>query len=247
MKNGANRSIRGGCLVLALLAAPLLAGAQTPAATAQPAPPAALSAAEAGYLIGVNFGAQMHKLGFTDEVRVAALARGLKDGLAGKTIDTADQQRLHAFVQSVMQASVERNKAAAREFLARNAQNKGVKTTASGLQYKIIDAGDATAAAPAPADLVTVQYRGRLLDGKEFDSSYAHGVPASFPVDAVIKGWQEALLMMKPGAKWELFIPPELGYGMNPRPGIPPGSLLIFDVNLLSVKRSAVPVSKNPG
>jgi FKBP-type peptidyl-prolyl cis-trans isomerase len=95
---------------------------------------------------------------------------------------------------------------------------------------------------------VTVQYRGKLLDGTEFDSSYSRGVPATFPVTGVIKGWQEALVMMKPGAKWTLFIPPDLAYGSNAKPGIPGGSLLVFDVELVSVKASgaAAPATDKP-
>jgi len=86
-----------------------------------------------------------------------------------------------------------------------------------------------------------VQYRGKLLDGSEFDSTYTRGTPASFQVNGVIPGWQEALVLMKPGAKWQLFVPPELAYGANPKPGIPGGSLLIFDVELVSVKSSGAP------
>ncbi len=232
------------CGALALTGTPMLAGAETSPASAAPAPvpapaPALPSGDEAGYLIGLNFGQQMHQVGITSEVPTSAVERGLKDGLAGKKIAAADQQRLQAFIHSVLDASLARNREAAKKFLAHNAKAKGVKTTASGLQYKVIDAGSAKEPAPTPADEVTVQYRGRLLDGTEFDSSYARGTPATFPVDRVIKGWQDALVLMKPGAKWELFIPPELAYGSTPRPGIPPGSLLIFDVDLLSVKPGA--------
>jgi FKBP-type peptidyl-prolyl cis-trans isomerase len=94
---------------------------------------------------------------------------------------------------------------------------------------------------------VTVQYRGKLLDGTEFDSTYTRGAPATFAVNGVIPGWQEALVLMKPGSKWQLFVPPELAYGANPKPGIPGGSLLIFDVELLSVKSSAAPAAPAPG
>ena len=129
------------------------------------------------------------------------------------------------------------------DLLARNGHEKGVTTTASGLQYKVIAPGDRKAAAVAPTDAVTVQYRGKLLDGSEFDSTYARGAPVSFAVNGVIPGWQEALVLMKPGAKWQLFVPPELGYGASPKPGIPGGSLLIFDVELLSAKSSGAPAS----
>ena len=96
--------------------------------------------------------------------------------------------------------------------------------------------GDAKAPPIAATDQVTVNYVGKLIDGTEFDSSYTRGTPATFGVSGVIKGWQEALVLMKPGAKWELYVPPELAYGANPRPGIPANSLLIFDVELLSAK-----------
>jgi FKBP-type peptidyl-prolyl cis-trans isomerase FklB len=126
-----------------------------------------------------------------------------------------------------------------------------VKTTTDGLQYKVLVPGDTKAPSIAPADEVTVNYRGKLLDGSEFDSSYARGQPATFKVNGVIKGWQEALVLMKPGAKWQLFVPPELAYDTTPRPGIPAGSLLNFEVEVLSVKPSeaapaAAPASAAP-
>ncbi|MDE2306403.1 MAG: FKBP-type peptidyl-prolyl cis-trans isomerase [Gammaproteobacteria bacterium] len=201
---------------------------------------------QAGYIIGLNFGAQMHSAGITNEVSVAAIDRGIKAGLAGKKADPADQQRLQSFVREVMTRSLERRETMARTFLAANGRKPGVKTTGSGLEYQVLSEGDAQAPSPKPTDLVTVNYRGRLLDGSEFDSSYKRGQPATFPVDAVIKGWQEALPMIKPGAKWRLFVPPELAYGESPRPGIPPGSLLIFDVDLLSVKPPAAATPPAP-
>lgn len=222
-------------VALTLLIAPLAALA-APAAAVHTPVATMLSADQAGYILGLNFGSQMQRIGITQQVSIRALARGVKAGLAGKQADPADQQRLQEFVRQVMQASLARHEAAARAYLARNGRRPGVKTTATGLQYRILAAGDSKASPPSPTDIVTVQYRGRLIDGTEFDSSYKHGKPASFPVDQVIKGWQQALAMMRPGAKWELFIPPDLAYGQSPRPGIPPGSLLIFDVDLLSVK-----------
>jgi FKBP-type peptidyl-prolyl cis-trans isomerase len=145
-----------------------------------------------------------------------------------------------------MVAAITRNETAAKDFLARNGREKGVTTTASGLQYRVILPGDRKAAAITPTDAVTVQYRGKLLDGTEFDSTYARGTPASFTVRGVIPGWQEALVLMKPGAKWQLFVPPGLAYGENPKPGIPGGSLLIFDVELLSVKSSGPAAAPAP-
>jgi len=236
--------MRAACALVLVATAPLV-GAQPPAASpnappaAATAPPAAPSAEQTSYLFGLTFGEQLNRVGITDQVSLEAITRGIKDGLHGKKSTPADQQQVQAYVRSVMEAATSKNQAAAKEFLERNGKEKGVKTTASGLQYKIITAGDATAAAIKPTDEVSVQYRGKLIDGTEFDSSYSRGVPATFTVQGVIKGWQEALALMKPGAKWVLYVPPELGYGESPKPGIPGGSLLIFDVELLSVKPSA--------
>jgi FKBP-type peptidyl-prolyl cis-trans isomerase len=191
---------------------------------------------EAGYLIGLGLGQQLRQFGVTDEVTLTRIQKGIHDGLNGKKAQPEDQARLQAMFRAISEAASTKNAAAAKQFLERNAKAKGVVSTASGLQYKVTVAGDAKAASPQLADQVTVQYRGTLLDGTEFDSSDKHGGPATFPVKAVIKGWQEALQLMKPGAKWELFIPPELGYGAAPRPAIPGGSLLKFDVELVSVK-----------
>jgi len=228
----------------ALVAAAPFAGAQTPApAPAAPAPdadrPATQSIEQTSYLFGLTFGEQLHGVGITNQLNTEAIERGIKDGMEGKRKSTrAEQQQLQTFVQSVMVESLARNKAAAKEFLAKNGQEKGVKTTADGLQYKVLTPGNVKAPAIAPTDEVTVNYRGKLLDGSEFDSSYARGQPATFKVNGVIKGWQEALVLMKPGAKWQLFVPPELAYDTNPRPGIPAGSLLNFEVELISVKPS---------
>ena len=242
---GLLRRTRG---VWVLMAATAPVGAQTPspAPAEPPAPvaaeaPAAASPDQTSYLFGLTFGEQMHRVGIGNDLVMEALTRGLKDGLQGKATTPAEQQQLNEYVRSTIEAAVARNKAAAKEFLARNARDKGVKTTASGLEYKVIEAGNRKAAPIAPTDEVTVQYRGKLLDGTEFDSTYARGVPATFPVNRVIKGWQEALVLMKPGAKWQLFVPPELAYDATPHPGIPGGSLLIFDVDLLSVKPGAPP------
>jgi FKBP-type peptidyl-prolyl cis-trans isomerase FklB len=230
-----------------MLAAAAPGVAQTPpsappaAQNPPPAPPA--SADQTSYLFGLTFGEQLHRFGITDQLTIDAVTRGLQDGLQGKKSTPADQQQLKQFVQSVVDAALTRNRAAAKEFLAHNAQQKGVTTTPSGLQYRVILPGDRKAPAVMPSDEVTVQYRGKLLDGSEFDSTYSRGAPVSFRVNGVIPGWQEALVLMKPGAKWQLFVPPELAYGSSAKPGIPGESLLIFDVELLSVKSSGAPVT----
>lgn len=236
--------LTGSTCVLAIL--PLWTLAQSPPSMgappdlAAPAPaaseaPQVPSAAEGGYLIGLGFGGQLHATGVTNEISAEDISRGIKDALAGKGLTADQQKQLQIFGKSVIDGILARRKAANAEYLAGNAKLKGVKTTASGLQYQILIPGDSKAAAPKLTDTVTVQYRGKLLDGTEFDSSYSRNQPATFPVNGVIKGWQEALPLMKPGSKWKLVVPPELGYGPTPRPGIPAESLLIFEVELMSV------------
>lgn len=124
--------------------------------------------------------------------------------------------------------------AAGKRFLAENAKKEGVKTLPSGLQYKIMEEG--TGRTPSETDSVTVHYKGTLIDGTLFDSSYRRKKPATFPVNGVIDGWTEALLLMKEGAHWKLFIPPELAYGDKRTGSIEPNSTLIFDVELISVQ-----------
>jgi FKBP-type peptidyl-prolyl cis-trans isomerase len=219
-----------------------------PPATAPGAdPPPAYTPDQISYAFGLLFGTQMHGAGITTEVVPEAITRGIKDALQGKQPSPVDQQQMQAFGRSVAAAVAARNQTAAKDFLARNGQEKGVITTASGLQYKIIAAGDKKAPPIAASDSVKVDYRGKLLDGSEFDSSYSRGVPASFPVNGVIKGWQEALVLMKPGAKWQLFIPPELAYGPRAQAKIPANSLLIFEVNVLSAESSSAPPKAPPG
>jgi FKBP-type peptidyl-prolyl cis-trans isomerase len=241
MKKYIGTFILGTCGLLALAGGTAsTAYAQAPAdsdsaAPADAATPDAPTADQAGYAYGVNFGQQLHALGITTEIPPESILRGLKAGLAGKTTTTADIATVQAYVKTLRAATVAKNGAAAKEFLQRNSHEKGVKTTPSGLQYKVLAAGDAKASPPHAMDVVSVQYRGRLIDGTEFDSSYAHGKPAEFALTGVIKGWQEALQMMKPGARWEIAVPPELAYGNIVKNGIPAGSLLIFDLELVNV------------
>jgi FKBP-type peptidyl-prolyl cis-trans isomerase len=194
---------------------------------------------QAGVIYGVNFGLLLRRLGIRDHLSLDAIAGGLKEGLAGtKTMTAESTQALQTYVRSSMKAAADTNKAAAQTFLAANRDKKGVKTTADGLQYKVLEAGDRKGISPNPNDIVTVQYRGTLLDGTEFDSSYKRGSPTTLPLTGVIKGWQEALVLMKPGAKWQLFVPPELGYGDASRQGLPADSLLTFEVELVSVEKA---------
>jgi len=244
----------GAC---ALLSVPSLSFAQAPNAgapaggapppaggsTIASAAPAVPSAADGGYLIGLNFGAQIHASGVTNEVSADDIARGIHDGLAGKPMTQLDAQRLQVFGKTVIEGVQAKHKAESDAFLEKNSHEKGVHVTKSGLQYEILIPGNAKAASPTIDDTVTVNYRGKLIDNTEFDSSYARNEPVTFPVNGVIKGWQEALQLMKPGAKWKLFVPADLAYGTQSKPGIPPQSVLIFEVELLSVKPKEAPAS----
>jgi FKBP-type peptidyl-prolyl cis-trans isomerase FklB len=129
----------------------------------------------------------------------------------------------------------EKNLAEGKAFLEENKKKEGIKTLPSGLQYKVITEGSGRT--PKATDTVTVHYRGTLINGTEFDSSYKKGQPATFQVSGVVRGWTEALQLMKEGSKWQLFIPSELAYGERAAgPQIPPGSTLIFEVELISIK-----------
>ncbi|HTV52030.1 MAG TPA: FKBP-type peptidyl-prolyl cis-trans isomerase [Steroidobacteraceae bacterium] len=206
--------------------------------------------AATSYSIGLLQGMQLHQLGLTPEsISYTEYVKGLRAAMAGTAKPTPqDQQRAVAFVQHERAAQVAKNEEAARKFLAENAKAPGVQTTSSGLEYKVIKPGSGES--PKLTDEVVVNYRGTLLNGSEFDSSYSRGKPTSFPLGTVIKGWQEALLLMKPGAEYEFWIPPDLGYGANSPPPIPPGSLLKFNVVLLSAKpaqAAAAPRMPAPG
>src|SRR5438876_12382815 len=144
-------------------------------------------------------------------------------------------------MQQKLTETAQKNAAEAEKFLAANKTKEGVKTTENGLQYKVLKEG--SGAQPKSSDSVTVNYRGTLTDGTEFDSSYKRGQPATFPVAGVIKGWTEALQLMKVGSKFQLFIPPNLAYGDQGRPGIPPNSILIFEVELMDVKSPQAPAA----
>ena len=170
-----------------------------------------------------------------------AFIAGIKAALAGgelameenemRTAFQALQQKMRAAAQEKAMAMAEEAKAGGEAYLAENAKKEGVKVTESGLQYKVIKEGDGPS--PSAADKVSVYYRGTFVDGKVFDEN-TEGDPANFTVGGVIPGWTEALQMMKVGSKWELAIPSELAYGQG-RPGIPPNSVLLFEVELLGI------------
>jgi FKBP-type peptidyl-prolyl cis-trans isomerase FkpA len=247
-----------GLAVAALLTSTSLVNAQnTPAPAATAAPAAKKPAAKAGdaaaatpksqgsYAIGVSVGENLRRAKVSaDSVSVERIAQGIRDSLAGKAQMSQEyQSSIMALIQGARTAAAEPNHAAAAKFLAENGKQPGVVTTASGLQYKVISPG--AGEHPKPTDQVSVNYTGTLLDGSEFDASAKHGGPAKFPVNGVIPGWQEALVLMKPGAKYQLWIPPKLAYDLDSPPMIPPGSLLKFEVELLSA--SAAPAAPPPG
>ncbi len=195
------------------------------------------------YSIGMDIGGNLRRGAV--EVDPEMLAKGLKDSYGGgNTLLTEEQarQEIEDFQKTLMARKAEKmrilsekNKADGEKFLAENAKKADVKSLPSGLQYREISPG--TGKSPKATDTVTVHYKGTLIDGTEFDSSYKRGEPATFPVSGVISGWTEALQLMKVGAKWQLFIPPTLAYGeRGAGRDIGPSATLIFDVELISVK-----------
>jgi FKBP-type peptidyl-prolyl cis-trans isomerase FklB len=213
--------------------------------TAKPAAPLTLKTDKEkfSYALGMNVGETLHKQSVPVDTTI--LLRGLRDALAGGKTALTDQQAHEAIanVQNQIRAKMqekakimgEANKKEGNEFLAANKSKGGVVTLPSGLQYKIETQG--TGPKPTPNDTVVCNYRGTLVNGTEFDSSYKRGQPASFPVNGVIKGWTEALQLMPVGSKWQLFIPPDLAYGERGQgPDIGPDATLIFEVELISIQ-----------
>jgi len=237
--------------------------AKRPATAAKTATPLTLKTQKEkfSYAIGMKTGQRMAESFNKQSVPFdpALLARGLKDGLAGgKTALTDDeaqaaikavQDEVGKQQQAKMQEAGAANKKEGETFLAANKSKEGVVTLSSGLQYKILKAG--TGPKPTASDSVVCNYQGTFINGKEFDSSYKRGQPATFPVTGVIKGWTEALQLMPVGSKWQLFIPSDLAYGDAGRPGIEPSSTLVFEVELLSIedksKEKAPEPAKDPG
>jgi FKBP-type peptidyl-prolyl cis-trans isomerase FklB len=195
------------------------------------------------YSIGVNLGKNMKMQGL--DIDQAFLAQGIKDGLSNsktamsdkdmEATMTAFQQEMTGKIQAKQKIDGEKNKAAGEAFLAANKQKEGVVTLPSGLQYKILQAGNGPK--PTKDQTVKCHYKGTLIDGTEFDNSYKRGEPAEFPLGQVIHGWTEALELMPVGSKWQLFIPSDLAYGPEGRGQvIGPNAVLIFDIELISIK-----------
>ncbi|HKV05625.1 MAG TPA: FKBP-type peptidyl-prolyl cis-trans isomerase [Candidatus Acidoferrales bacterium] len=203
--------------------------AKTTAAPSQASTVLKTQKEKSSYALGMNIGKGLSRQQL--DIDAAMLERGLRDGLGGgKTLLTDDEVQA-ALAELQGEANMKEGVA----FLADNKTKDGVVTLPSGLQYKILTAGSGPK--PSASDTVVCNYRGTLVNGTEFDSSYKRGQPASFPVSGVIKGWTEALQLMPVGSKWQLFIPPNLAYGPSGRGGvIGPEATLIFEVELLSIK-----------
>ena len=228
-------SLRKPVLALGLLAAPFSVFAQSDVDLEN-------EDNRIGYAIGVNIGQNLIQQNIIGSVPFEAFIAGLTDTVNDSV--ALDEQGIMTALQNFMQRqqtaqqeALNSNLEASLAFLAENGQRNGVVTTASGLQYEVIEEGPDGGASPTAADSVLAHYHGTLSDGSVFDSSVQRGEPATFGLSQVIAGWTEALQLMSEGDKWRLYLPPELAYGeASPSPAIPPNSALIFEVELLEVQ-----------
>ena len=216
-----------------------------PAAAAAPAAPAAAStlsdAAKISYSLGVQFGNSLKRAG--GDVDRTVFFQGFQDAMDGKPLQVTDEEMKKCMTefqkaamakrQEEQKKQLETNVAEQKTFMEENGKKEGVVTLPSGLQYKVLQ--DGAGATPTANDKVKVNYKGTFVNGEEFDSSYKRNAPAEFQVTKVVAGWTEALKLMKVGAKWQLVVPAELGYGAQGRPGIGPNKMLIFEIELLEV------------
>lgn len=193
-----------------------------------------------GYAIGYEFGSETSQW----DVDIDAVIAAIRDAAAGndpqvpaeemQQVLTAFNERMRAERMEQFQKLAEENQTKAEEFLAENAEKTGIVTLPSGVQYRVIEEGDGER--PSLNDTVTVHYRGSRIDGREFDSSFARGVPAVFQVDSVLEGWQEVLPLMREGSTWQVFLPPELAFGVRGDPPlIGPNEALKFDIQLVRI------------
>ena len=247
------RSVSSGYVVLLglplLLAATACWPAQAPAPAEAGTPatvPLGQNTVAESYSLGLSFATQWRQAGLEGAVSTEDLVRGIRAGLAGTELTPEDKQRASTLMRTAFGSWAQRNKTQADEFLTHNAKEPGVQTTASGLQFLVLKSGHSGARTPKDSDHVKIQYRGHLLSGYEFDSTYSRNGPAVVRPSDVIAGWREALEMMPAGSQWRLFIPPQLAYGTTPPPSIPPDSLLIFDVEVLGVEPAVAATHPTP-
>lgn len=243
---------RFGIVMFGLVLAAAYVWAQAPPAQPQPVEvPLKTNVDQASYAIGLNISRTLKAQGL--ELSLEALLLGIRDSFAGGKPRLTDQQmqaalqtferEMSAKIQQQRQQSGEKNKVEGQAFLAQNAKKQGVVTLPSGLQYQVLQKGNGPS--PKLNDTVRTHYHGTLIDGTVFDSSVERGQPATFPVGGVIRGWTEALQLMRVGDKWRLFLPSELAYGPDGagEPGGPigPNAVLVFEVELLGIDASAKP------
>jgi FKBP-type peptidyl-prolyl cis-trans isomerase FklB len=220
--------------------------ATTSAFAAEPAVSLQSDTDRVSYSIGTDIGTSLKKMGA--EIDVDKLAAGLRDALTGSKLQLTPEEiatTMQTFQTKAREkVMAQRQEAASKavkegaDFLEANKKKDGVVTLPSGLQYKVIKQGDGVK--PTASDTVKTHYRGTLVDGTEFDSSYKRNEPATFPVNGVIKGWTEALRLMPVGSKWQLVIPANLAYGeQGAGADIPPNSVLVFDIELLEIAKAA--------
>ena len=213
------------------------AGAATQAVPATDSAAVGSNLDKINYSLGFELGEDLKRDNL--ELVPEVLLKGVTDALSGGKPQVKTSQRRAALAE-IKAKRAEENLALSQAFLADNAKKEGITTLESGLQYRELRAGEGKT--PTNDSRVTVNYRGTLIDGSEFDNSYARGKPATLDVRRVIKGWREGLQLMKEGAKWELYVPSELGYGKGGRDKrIPPNSALIFEVELLAVEPAPPP------
>jgi len=235
-----------------ILAITLCICLQSPVCRAQEHIPLKNQKAKESYALGYEFGSNLKRQEI--EVDVDTLISAIRDGLNGKKSalspdETRDvmgelRRKVMAKQSARIHEQAEKNLEEGRKFLEENKTKEGVKTLPDGLQYKILREGNGPI--PKETDMVTVNYRGTLIDGTEFDSSYKRGQAAAIPVTGVIKGWRKALQLMKTGSKWQLFVPADLAYGRRQFGRIPPNSTLIFELELLSIAEGPIEKQVDP-
>lgn len=246
MKNALRMaSLTAGAVVMSLAMSANAAEEAAAAAAAAPAAGLESDLSKESYAVGANVGRSIAEPGI--ELDLEAFLAGFKAAYGKQELAMTPEEMQTAMMalQTKARAAAEKNmaeagataKAEGDAFLAENAKKEGVKSTPSGLQYKVLTEGDG--AMPAATDTVKVHYTGTFIDGKKFDSSVDRGEPATFGVDQVIPGWTEALQLMKVGSKWQLAIPSDLAYGPQGRGAqMPPNSVLLFDVELLEIVKA---------
>ncbi|MXX74541.1 MAG: FKBP-type peptidyl-prolyl cis-trans isomerase [Holophagales bacterium] len=229
-------------ILVLLAAAPACAQEESGAGDGDAAPIAETWDEKASYALGVNIGSNLGPEDLT--LDAGLLLRGFRDSLEGSEAMDSDEidavlrelgAKMQEHADRQRQAAMMENTAKSAAFLAEKAREEGIVKTDSGLLYREVRSGEGDS--PTANQVVTVHYRGTLIDGTRFDGTYERDQPATFPIGSVIPGWAEALQLMKPGAKWEVFIPAELAYGaQGSAPAIPPAAALVFEIELLEVQ-----------